>query len=211
MKLNPLIGSLCVSFLFAFSSCETDDVEPQGIEEVVVTGQIVDGDPIIINEVLYDPSNSGLAGDANGDGTYGQDDDSFIEFFNASAANVDLTGYQIWDDTSSGSNQFTFPANSILPSKGALVVFGGGTPTGNFGGATVLNAVSGFNFNNSGEVIGIKDTTGAWAFTFNSDVLSGNPNESYTRNPDVTGDFVQHSDNGALLFSPGTKNDGTSF
>ena len=39
---------------------------------------------LIINEVLYDPSNSGLLGDANGDGTYSQTQDEFIEFFNNS-------------------------------------------------------------------------------------------------------------------------------
>jgi hypothetical protein len=37
---------------------------------------------LIINEVLYDPSNSSLDGDANGDGVYDQDGDAFIEFFN---------------------------------------------------------------------------------------------------------------------------------
>ena len=216
MKSYSFVGVVLISAILAFSSCATDDVEPQGIEKPVRPIVIVDGAPIIINELCYDPSNSGLAGDANGDGVYDQDDDSFIEFVNASIADVDLGGYEIWDDTTSGSNpsgsnQYTFPVGSILPSKGALVVFGGGTPTGTFGGAVVLNAVSGLNFNNSGEVIGIKDTTGAWAFTFNSDALSGNPNESYTRSPDITGDFVQHSTIGTRLFSPGIRTDGTSF
>lgn len=210
MKLHLLASGLILLSIISFSSCETDDVEPK-TEEIKDPGVIIYGDPIIINEVLYDPSNSGLAGDANGDGVYGQDEDSFIEFFNASAIDVNVGGYQIWDDTTSGSNQYTFPAGTILPSRRALVVFGGGTPTGNFGGAVVLNAVSGFNFNNSGEVIGIKDTSGAWAFTFNSSLLSGNPNESYTRNPDITGEFEQHTANTLLLFSPGTKIDGTSF
>ena len=45
-------------------------------------------------------------------------------------------------------------------------------------------------------------------------VLSNNPDESYTRNPDLTGEFEQHagieSASGAL-FSPGTKLNGTSF
>ena len=212
MKINLLFLVVLTAFTFSFSSCETDDAELQPLGSVsVIPPVVVDGAPIIINEVLYDPSNNGLAGDSNGDGNYSQDDDSFIELFNASAADIDLGGYEIWDDTTSGSNQYTFPSNSILPSKRALVVFGGGTPTGTFGGATILNAVSGFNFNNSGEVVGIKDAEGAWAFIFNSDELSGNPNESYTRNPDITGVFVQHTDNGALLFSPGTRNDGTSF
>lgn len=167
---------------------------------------------LIINEVLYDPSNNALDGDANRDGVYGQDDDSFVEIYNSSASPFDISGWEIWDDTSSaGTVQYTFPANTLVPALEAVLVFGGGTPTGTFGNSLTLNAVNGFNFNNSGEVIGIKDTSGAWALLFDSDALSNNPNESYTRFPDITGPFLQHSDTTAVLFSPGTRTDGTPF
>lgn len=167
----------------------------------------------IINEVLYDPSNNALDGDANGDGVYSQDDDSFIELYNPSSRDFDLGGFQIVDDTASGDVEYTFPAGTIIPSNKALVVFGGGTPTGNFGGSVVLNAGSGLNFNNSGEVIGIRNPSGDYILIFDSDALSDNPNESYTRNPDITGDFVQHGriDMNSPLFSPGTKIDGSPF
>ena len=51
--------------------------------------------------------------------------------------------------------------------------------------------------------------------TFDIEPLSDNPDESYTRSPDITGEtFEQHSSiataNGAL-FSPGHKLDGTDF
>jgi hypothetical protein len=166
---------------------------------------------LIINEVLYDPSNTALEGDANRDSIYSQDDDSFIEIYNSSASPFDISGYEIWDDTTAGTVQYTFPANTSIPAQEVVVVFGGGTPTGTFGTALVLNAVNGFNFNNSGEVIGVKDTSGAWALIFDSDALSNNPNESYTRFPDVTGPFLQHSDTTSVLFSPGTRTDGTAF
>ncbi len=169
--------------------------------------------PIIINEVLYDPSNSGLDGDANGDGVYDQDDDSFVEFYNTDSVPFDMGGYQIWDDTASGgTNQFTFPAGTMAPANEAVVVFGGGsTSSGSFGTAVVLNAMNGFNFNNSGEVIGIKDVRGNWVLFFDSDALSNNPNESYTRAPDITGGFVQHGDTTNVLFSPGTRTNGVAF
>ncbi|MEQ8623329.1 MAG: lamin tail domain-containing protein [Vicingaceae bacterium] len=200
-------------------SIDISVLNTQGVEleNTGSTSIIIEDDDVaavaqfIINEVLYDPSNNALDGDANGDGVYGQDDDSFIELYNPSSQPFDLVGYEIWDDTTSGSIQYTFPANSVIPPLGALVVFGGGNPTGNFGGAIVLNASSGLNFNNSGEVIGLKDPNGAWTLIFDSDALSNNPNESYTRNPDITGDFEQHNDNTPLLFSPGTKVDGSSF
>jgi hypothetical protein len=102
----------------------------------------------------------------------------------------------------------------MVPPNGALVVFGGGTPTGSFGGALVQAATAsanGLNLNNSGEIIIIKDANGNPILSFNTDVLSDNPNESYTRNPDITGAFEQHNDNTPLLFSPGTRIDGTPF
>jgi|GEM_PF-709819 uncharacterized protein YjdB len=168
---------------------------------------------LIINEVLYDPSNSSLDGDANGDGIYSQEGDAFIEFFNDGFSNLDVSGYQIWDDTTSGSLVYVIPSGTIIGPKGALVVFGGGTPAGNFGGALVLadTGSEGLSLNNSGEVIIIKNAAGNTMLTFDSDALSGNPNESYTRNPDITGNFEQHNDNTLLLFSPGTKIDGSSF
>lgn len=169
---------------------------------------------LIINEVLYDPSNNALDGDANGDGVYGQEEDSFIEFLNNSANPLDVSGYQIWDDTVNGSLRYTISANTIIPAWGALVVFGGGTPTGTFGGSLVQvvnNGTTGMNLNNSGEVIVIKDALGNTVLTFDSDALSNNPNESYTRNPDYTGSFEQHADNKPRLFSPGMTVDSTVF
>jgi len=173
-------------------------------DDVAATAQF------ILNEICYDPSNSGLDGDANGDGVYVQDDDSFIELYNPSSRDFDLSGFEIWDDTL-GTLQYTFPANTIIPANKAIVIFGGGSPTGNFGGSTVLTAGGGFNFNNTGEVVGIKDPNGDWFLTFDTEPLSNNPNESYTRNPDITGLFEQHGDNTSVLFSPGTKIDGSPF
>ena len=168
---------------------------------------------LIINEVLYDPSNDSLYGDANGDGVYDQEDDSFIEFVNVGTTNFDASGYQIWDDTTSGQLRYTIPQGTWVPPNGALVVFGGGTLTGTFGNAVVLKTDStyGMSLTNSGEVIAIKDSNGNTVLTFDSDALSNNPNESYTRYPDITGSFLQHGDTTSVLFSPGTMTDGTPF
>ena len=169
---------------------------------------------LIINEVLYDPSNTDLEGDANGDGVYDQEQDSFIEFYNAGTTAIDVSGYQVWDDTLAGAQRYVFPPNTILYPHKALVVFGGGTPVGDFGGATLLVADTsavGLNLNNSGEIIVIKDAADQVVLSFDSDALSNNPNESYTRFPDITGEFEQHSTNAGGLFSPGTMVDGTAF
>ena len=165
----------------------------------------------LINEVLYDPP-SGSAGDANNDGTRDANDDEFIEFFNSGAA-LDLSGYTVSDDS---QLRHVFPAGTIVPVNGTLVLFGGGTPTGSFGGAIVQTASEGsaINISNGGDVVTVRDASGATILTFDNNALSGNPDESYTRNPDLTGEFGQHARiaeaNGAL-FSPGTRLDGSAL
>ena len=174
------------------------------------------GPSIVLNEVLYDPSNSGLLGDANGDGLYVQDEDEFIELLNTGSQPLDVSGWKIYDASalSSGTPRHVFPAGSVIPSGTALVLFGGGTPTGSFGGAVVQTTTTGaMNFNNAGDLLTITDAQDSVMITFDVAPYSDNPNESYTRSPDITGEFVQHSTvgSGTLLFSPGTRLDGSSF
>jgi hypothetical protein len=174
------------------------------------------GPSIVINEVLYDPSNSGLLGDANGDGVYVQDEDEFVEFINTGSQPLDVSGWKVYDASalSSGTPRHVFPAGSVIPSGMALVLFGGGTPTGSFGGAVVQTTTTGaINLNNAGDVLTVTDAQDSVMLTFDVTPYSDNPNESYTRSPDITGEFVQHSTvgSGSLLFSPGTRLDGSSF
>ncbi len=168
---------------------------------------------LIINEVLYDPSNIGLAGDANGNGVYGQTEDEFIELLNYGTSSLNVSGFQIWDDTLIGTMVYKIPMGIIIPANGALVIFGGGTPVGGFGGAIVLadTGVSGLSFGNTLEKIAIRDSLGKTILFFDSDALSNNPDESYTRSPDFTGAFVQHASLNPRKFSPGTKLDGSPF
>ena len=165
----------------------------------------------MINEVLYDPP-SGDAGDANGDGTRHPHEDGFIEFYN-SGLEIDLSGYTVSD---ASQLRHTFPTGSIIPANGVLVLFGGGNPSGDFGNSVVQTASEGMlNMNNTGDLVTMYDSCGDVILTFDVEPLSNNPNESYTRNPDITGEtFEQHSSittaNGTL-FSPGHKSDGTDF
>jgi hypothetical protein len=173
---------------------------------------------LTLNEVLYDPA-AGAAGDANGDGTRDAVQDEFLEFINTSGATLDVSGYMIYDfeiSTSTRTLRHTIPTGTVLPPNGFLLIFGGGTPTGTFGGATVVTDVgtAGLSLGNSDELIQVENATGTVIITFDSDALSNNPDESYTRDPDITGAYVQHAAvtaaNGAL-FSPGTFSDGTTL
>ncbi|KAA3657588.1 MAG: lamin tail domain-containing protein, partial [Calditrichaeota bacterium] len=165
---------------------------------------------LILNEIHADPA-ADLAGDANGDGTRDTTDDEFIELVNSGSTPIDLSGWTVSDAV---SVRHIFADGVSLGVDEALVLFGGGSPTGNFGGATVLTASSGqLGFNNSGETITISDSTDAVVIKFTYGSEAGD-NQSISRDPDLTGDFVKHSEIDAAagaLFSPGTKVDGSSF
>jgi len=168
---------------------------------------------LLLNEILYDPP-SGSEGDANGDGTREAQEDEFLELINLSSQPLDMSGFKIYDAEALENDdpRHVFPDGTLLEPGKAIVIFGGGTPTGGFGGAIVQTASGGIlNMNNSGDFVTITDAGGSILVEFDIEPLSNNPDESYTRNPDLTGEFEQHNDNTPLLFSPGTKIDQTPF
>ncbi len=173
---------------------------------------------IMLNEVLYDPPDE-IAGDANGDGGRDPDDDEFIEIVNIGTETVDLSGIEVYDSDAltMGTPRHVIDNGTTLAPNQGLVVFGGGTPTGSFGGSVVQTA-NGFenrlNLNNGGDILTVQRPSGLVLLTFDVEPLSNNPNESYTRVSDLdpNSDFVQHAElEEGVLFSPGTRADGTSF
>jgi hypothetical protein len=165
---------------------------------------------LIINEVLFDPPN-GIAGDANGDGTRSASADEFIEFINNSSTPLNISGYKIYDATNlalpADTPNHTVPTNTIIPANGTYVLFGGGTPTGVPGDSVETSTTGNLNLSNSGDVITITDASSAVILIFDSSAtgLDFGANQSVTRSPDITGDFVLHTTaNAALLFSPGS-------
>ncbi|MDH3463768.1 MAG: ExeM/NucH family extracellular endonuclease, partial [Acidimicrobiia bacterium] len=163
----------------------------------------------VINEIHADPDGT-PAGDANGDGTRDSKDDEFVEIINSSDADLDISGWTISDGF---DVRHTFPAGTVVSNSCAVVVFGGGTPTGAFGGSSVQTASSGrLGLNNGGDSVTLKNG--------DAEIVSygyggeGGDNQSLTRDPDVTGSapLVKHSTatgSGGALFSPGTKVDGS--
>ncbi len=214
-----------------------------GIGTVTITASISDGlggtvsntasltvqVPLVINEINADvaPDNvSTLAieGDANRDGVRDSGADEFVELLNNSNSSVDLSGVVIADST---SNRFTFPANTILASGRAVVVFGGGSPPANdpaFGGALIFTASS-LSLNDTGDTVNVKLSVGGSDVVIASQAYGGSsgvvaPNDqSLTRSPDAAignsgGSFVAHTaatNAAGRIFSPGTRVDGTPF
>jgi hypothetical protein len=74
-----------------------------------------------LTEIQYDVP---LApnGDTNGDGTRQSAGDEFVELYNSTTADIDLSAYQIIEREK--QVVFTFPVGAILPAKKFVVVFG---------------------------------------------------------------------------------------
>ncbi|UCE18996.1 MAG: ExeM/NucH family extracellular endonuclease [Gemmatimonadota bacterium] len=166
--------------------------------------------PFVINEIHADPG-GGIIGDANGDGTSHASQDEFVEIVNRSGSDVDISGWTLADNF---KVRHIFPESTVVPANCAVVVFGGGNPTGTFGGAVVQTASSGVLFlNNGGDTLTLNDgSTDQATAIYGSE---GGDNQSLTRDPDITGiGFVKHTTatgSDGALFSPGTMVDGSSF
>ena len=167
---------------------------------------------LIINEIHADPADD-LSGDANGDGVRDQYDDEFVELVNTTSTEIDLGGWTISDLT---GIRHTFSVSTTLSAGEAIVIFGGGTPTGDFGGAVVQIASSGtLGLNNTGDTLTLKDANDILVDSHQYGSSAGD-NQSLTRDPDISGPdpMVKHSlasGSDSALFSPGTRIDGTAF
>lgn len=163
---------------------------------------------VIINEIHADPDP--VNGDANGDGAVNVTQDEFVEIVNNTGADVDISGWTLSDLV---GVRHTFPANTIIPNGCVIVIFGGGTPTGSFGSAQIQTASTNtLALNNEGDTLTLSD--GATVQASATYGAEGGNNQSLTRDPDISGAFVQHSlaiGSGGALFSPGTQLTGSQF
>lgn len=183
------------------------------VEPDILTLSITDDNipDVVINEFLADPPDDTL-GDANGDGTRDGYDDEFVELVNNESTDIDISGWKLSDDQGSHIRH-TFPSGTVIPAGRALVVFGGGNPKGNFGGALVQTSSS-LNLANAGGNVTLLDSQNniIQDIAYESEAED---DQSITRSPDISGTLdTKHSEaSGAdgALFSPGTKIDGTPF
>jgi predicted extracellular nuclease len=162
----------------------------------------------IVNEIHADPA-SDLSGDANGDGVRDATQDEFVEIANTTGAPQDISGWMLSDSV---AVRHVFPAGTVVADGCVIVVFGGGTPVGVFGGAVVQVATSGaLGLNNGGDSVILRDLS-ANPMASASYGVEGGDDQSLTRSPDLTGAFVKHTTAApGVLFSPGTLADGTPF
>ncbi|MCB1033120.1 MAG: lamin tail domain-containing protein, partial [Acidobacteria bacterium] len=169
---------------------------------------------LIIHEIHADPDAS--QGDANGDSSVSSTEDEFVELVNTGTSSLDISGYTLADGI---QVRHTFPAGTVVPAREAVVVFSGGTPTGDFGNAAanglVFTASTGrLALNNAGDSVILSDDQGAvlQAVSYGGE---GGDNQSLTRDPDFTNaPFVKHTvavGSGGSRYSPGTRVNGSAF
>jgi hypothetical protein len=145
-----------------------------------------------INEYLADPPD-GLSGDANGDGTRDSAQDEFDEIVNRTGTPIDVGGFTLRD---ADAQRFIFPPGSIRPGGEAAVIFGGGSPQGDFGNARANGLVftAPLSLNNTGDTIELRNSSAVTVESVAFGSTEGGANQSIKRNPDVSGiGFAPHS------------------
>ncbi len=213
-SMTPDAGQEGESYQVVFRAEDKD-----GFDEKTITIDVLAADAygvLVLNEILYDPHPDDPPavpnGDANGDGDRQGSQDEFIEIVNTGDSSLDISGLIIRDAV---AVRHVFPAGTILAPGQAVVVFGGGTPTGDFGGSVVQTASTGFlGLNNTGDTVTLlkpDDTTVIAQYSYDGSVAD----QSITLDPDLSGaEFVAHTTAAGdpnSVHSPGTKIDGTPF
>ncbi len=201
-----------------------DDLAADGTQTVTLTITAVrynkatttfevndDGDgpfgALVINEILYDPPNPG--GDSNQDGAIDSFQDEFVELLNVSGAAFDLSMYELHDAL---GVRHVFGQGTLVGAGQAIIVFGGGNPTGTFGGSLIAVA-NRLTLNNDGDSVILK-TPGGGSELLRVDYDGSVADKSITRDPDGTGSLEAHSTargSGGALYSPGHQVNGSVF
>lgn len=169
-------------------------------------------DEMLINEVLAAPP-PGPAGDANEDGVTDLLEDEFLELVNVVGRPLDLSNVIVEINS---VVRHVFPPGTELPAGRALILFGGGTPSGAFALAEAQTASTGsLQLQDSGDTILIYQQLGTVVdnFTYGNQANQGqsivNDPEPSTQGVPPGRPMVPHTTvNPALLFSVGTHADG---
>ena len=175
----------------------------------------------LLHELLADPDP--ITGDANCDGVVDTVDDEFVEIVNIGSGSLDLSGFALED---ANGLRHSFPAGSVVPPAGALVVYAGGSPVWDGSGAGLLcgarppeavaqvASTGGLGLNNDGDTVRLRDPAGVAVaeVTYGPE---GGGNQSLNRSPelDPLGSWVIHTSvaGAAGPWSPGLRADGGAF
>lgn len=171
-------------------------------DEVAIDNfEIIANPEIIFTEVLQQP----VTIDANGDDLVSEKEDEFVEFI--LGKNAEILNLSGWKIKINGITQHVFPDGSGLISGQGAVVFGGGTPMGDFGGALLQTASTGsLEIPNESFTLTLTDAMDVEKAS--ACIASSLVNEAWHRYPFNSGPFIPHSSinkDNPLTHSPGKK------
>jgi len=181
-----------------------------------------DATSLVFNEVLIDADTDTML-DPNGDGDLDPVDDEFVEILNVSAEPVDVSGFTLVEQDLPASPRHTFAPGTVLPPGEAIVVFGGGEAPDAVPGAQFVTADNkdagisfGLHLTDSGNVLHLRDASSQDVAVLEYGSQGGPAvpeDQSLTRFPDGTGDWVPHASVAPAgeLFSPGATVSGAAF
>jgi len=193
--------------LFPYTNIE-EKIDYKTDETPVISTAITYNGALVINEIYADPDN--VSGDSNADGVINSSDDEFIELVNNTGQAVDISGWTLSDSV---GIKHHFPTGTVINDQCGVVVFAGGEIAGQFGDMTIQTAsLKELGLNNNGDTITLQNgNTTIDQVIYNSIAAD---NQSLSRDPDITGGFVKHSEiigSGVSLFSTGTQHNGVKF
>jgi len=153
---------------------------------------------LVLNEVLADPP---VGNDVNKDGNASSTQDEFLEIVLLGSEGVNMQGVDV---VVNGAIKYSFNDSCLHP--GAILLFSGGSPAADqFPGVEVRKSTKALGLVQAGAEIRITGPSGD--LDTHSYGQDGNNDQSLTRSPDLTGDFVLHSEAEgafAMPMSPGT-------
>jgi len=169
-------------------------------DEIAIDNFKITANPtVIFTEILQEPTSI----DANGDEILSEAQDEFVEFIlNKRKEVLDLSGWKI---KINGITRHIFPYGSgLIPDQGA-VIFGGGTPKGDFGGVLLQTASTGsLDIPNTGfEISLVDDEDNQKASAY---IRSSLTNDAWHRKYYDGGPFIAHSSydkDNPITHSPG--------
>ena len=151
-----------------------------------VTAQDVQG--VVINEILPNPNTGGTPSfDTDGNGTANSLDE-FVEFFNTTGADVDISGWTVSDAI---GLRFTFPAGSTISANGHVTLvanWAGTLPADTFEIGVAV-------FNDGGDVIELSDGTNIAVASYGS----GTGGEDF--GSDIDGLSIQRAPDGGMTLA----------
>lgn len=176
---NGLVEGASYTITFSGGVCPTTAV-PFSVPSNFCTP----GD-LIFNEILADPGN-----DANGDGTFSTGQDEFVEIYNTSTTDLDVSGYSVEERA---GQRFVFPPGSTIPGNGIFVVFAGGVPTNLPCETAVANVTPFLSLNNGDDVVILRDASGTTVSQYA--YFNGPTDESMALSPDFNQNqtYVPHT------------------